>query len=52
MEKKYVTKLFLFWNVEQCNMVQLQEMTIEYTRKLVSRAPIVTIFYIHRKDMN
>jgi len=33
-------------------MVQLQEMTLEYTRKLVSTAPIVTIFYIHRKDMN
>ena len=33
-------------------MVQLQEMTIEYTRKLVSTAPIVTIFYIRRKDMN
>ena len=33
-------------------MVQFQEMTIEYTRKLVSTAQIVTNFYIRRKDMN
>jgi hypothetical protein len=52
MENKYMTKLFLVWNVEQYNMVQFQETPLEYTRKLVSRAPIVTIFYIRRKDMN
>ena len=33
-------------------MIQFQEMSIEYTRKLVSTAPVVTIFYIRRKDMN
>jgi hypothetical protein len=33
-------------------MKQYQEMTIEYTRKLVSTAQIVTNFYIRRKDMN
>ena len=42
---KYVIKLFLFWNVKQYNMVQFQEMTLEYTRKLVSTVQIVT-FYI------
>ena len=52
MENKYMTKLFLVWNVEQYNMVQFQETPLEYTRKLVSRAQIVTIFYFRRKDMN
>ena len=33
-------------------MVQFQETTLANTRKLVSRAPIVTIFYIRRQDMN
>ena len=33
-------------------MIQFQEMTIEYTRKLVSTAPVVTILYIRRKDIN
>jgi hypothetical protein len=33
-------------------MVQFQEMTLEYTRKLVSTEKIVIFFYIRRKDMN